>query len=329
MTRRALLAAVAGLALALGGCGRAPVRDARTGRPLVPIVLQTDWFAQAEHGGYYQALVKGYYRDAGLDVRIAQAGPLVPINLKLATDRVQFMITRGDDIITYIARDIPIVIVGAQMQHDLQAVLVHRDSPVRTFRDLDGRSVMTVPGANWIKYLRAGLNIRVNVTPLDFGMARFMADPNFIQQCFLTNEPYFAELHGQPTRVLLFSDAGYDFYRVLAANVDWVKDHPDATRAFIRASERGWQDYMNGDRSAADAMILRANPQMKREYIEYAVAAMRKYRLVEGDPAKGEALGLLSRRRLQDQINLLRKLGALDHSVTINDIADLRFSGSN
>ena len=311
------------------GCARPPEIDARTGKPLTRIILQTDWYAQAEHGGYYQALVKGYYRDAGLDVTIAQSGPEVPIDLKLATDVVQFCIGRGDDIICQIARDIPVVIVAAQMQHDVQAVLLHRESPVSTFRDLQGKSVMTLPGATWVTYVESTLHIKFNIIPLNFGMAQFMADPNFIQQCFLTNEPHYAEQHGAPAKVLLFSDAGYDFYRVLSGNADWVHAHPEATRAFVQASQHGWEDYMSGDRAAADALILQGNPQMKPEFIEYAVAAMRRYHLVEGDPAKGEAIGVLSRRRLQQQIDILKGIGALDHPITVDDVADFRFTRSN
>jgi NitT/TauT family transport system substrate-binding protein len=302
------------LGLLAGGC---TARDPDSGdgkAPLTKLILQTDWYAQAEHGGYYQALLKGYYREAGLDVTIQQAGPMVPITQKLATGMVQFMIGRGDDAIAQISRDIPIVIVGAHMEHDLQALMLHADSPVNSFADLGGHAVMTGPGSAWVAFMKRTYHIDFPVIPLDYGMARFLADPTFIQQCFLTNEPYYVGLHGSPAKVLLFSDGGYDFYRVVIGNADWVKAHPAATRAFVQASIRGWDDYLNGDPTLANQQIMRDNPQMEPDFIAYAIAAMKKYRLVTGDPAKGEANGLL------------QSVGVLDRPVTPDEVANFDFS---
>jgi NitT/TauT family transport system substrate-binding protein len=311
------------LAVAAGGCARQAAST--TGRRLTPVILQTDWYAQAEHGGFYQALVKGYYRDAGLDVRIASSGPQVPIGQKLATGVVQFMIGRSDDCISWISRDIPVIIVSAQMQHDVQALLLHAEDPANTFRDLDGRRVMTVPGANWVQYVEKAYHIHIPVMNLNLGMAQFMADPRFIQQCFLTNEPYYVEMNGEHAKTLLFSDAGYDNYRVLIGNADWVASHPKETQAFVQASIRGWHDYLYGDPSEANRMILECNPQMKPEYIAYAIAAMKRYNLVYGFAAKGESIGVLSRPRLQQQIDIMASIGRLDRPVTVDEVADFRF----
>jgi NitT/TauT family transport system substrate-binding protein len=315
-------------ALLVAGCAKAPDIDPKTGKPLLKLILQTDWYAQAEHGGYYQAMVKGYYREVGLDVEIDPGGPEAPIGLLLATDKVQFMICRGDDSIAWISREIPIVIVGAHMEHDVQAILLHDESPVHTFADLNGKSVMTVPGSTWITYLQQR-HITFNITPDNLGMARFMADPTFIQQCFLTNEPYYAEVHGEKARVMTFAEAGYDFYRVVLGNADWVKRHPEATRAFMQASNRGWAEYLNGDRREADKVILTENRELKQDYLDYAVAAMRKYKLVEGFPEKGESIGALSRSRLQQQIDILKSCGALAEPITVDDIADFQFTKAN
>jgi NitT/TauT family transport system substrate-binding protein len=317
------------LGLLAGGCGASDPASGDRKAPLTKIILQTDWYAQAEHGGYYQAMLKGYYRDAGLDVTIQQSGPMVPIGQKLATGMVQFMIGRGDDAICQIARDIPFTIVAAHMEHDLQALLLHADSPVRSFADLEGRPVMTAPGSAWVSFMEQTYHVHIPIIPLDFGMARFMADPNFIQQCFLTNEPYYVGLHGSPARVLLFSDGGYDFYRVLAGNADWVRKHPRETRAFVQASIRGWDDYLNGDPTLANQEIMRENPQMEPDFIAYAIAAMKKYRLVTGDPAKGEANGLITRKRIQEQINILQSVGVLDRLVTPDEVANFTFTQPN
>jgi NitT/TauT family transport system substrate-binding protein len=314
------------LVLLAPGCrrGDSTYYDPATGRKMTRIVLQTDWYAEAEHGGFYQAVAKGYYRDVGLDVTIDQGGPMIPIGLKTAIGVVQFAITRADESIVAVSRGIPYVIVGAMMQHDPQALLLHESNPVNTFRDLSGKTVMTVPGSKWVLYIQKVYNVRFSIIPLNFGMAQFMADPNFIQQCFVTNEPYYVEKNGGHPKTIMISSTGFDPYRVIEGNADFVATHPRETRAFVEASMRGWRDYLYGDPTPANREISRLNIQMKPDFLAYALRTMKRYRLVEGDPAKGEALGLVTRKRLQEQIDALQTIGALDHVVTPDDVADFK-----
>jgi NitT/TauT family transport system substrate-binding protein len=314
------------LVLVAPGCRRAPSTyyDAATRQKVTRITLQTDWYAQAEHGGFYQAQAKGYYRDVGLDVTIDQGGPMVPVGLKIAIGVAQFGIGRGDETIVAVARGIPYVILSAMMQHDPQALLLHRENPVNSFRDLSGKTVMTVPGAKWITYIQKVYDIKFSIIPLNFGMAQFMADPNFIQQCFVTNEPYYVEKNGGHPKTILISDTGFDPYRVIMGNADFVAAHPRETRAFVEASLRGWEDYLHGDPTPANREISRLNLQMTPDFLAYAVAAMKRYKLVDGDPSKGEAIGLITRKRLQEQIDALRLIGVLDRVVTPDDVADFK-----
>ncbi len=332
---RALIRALAGVPvgtaglLLLGACGKVPKPDLPPGLahpPLIKITLQTDWYAQPEHGGFYQALAKGFYREVGLDVTIRQAGPGIAVGQSLASGRLEFSIGRGDEAIVQAARDIPVVVVAAQMEHDPLAIMVHQESPVRSFRDLQGRAVMTTPGANWIQYLQLTQHIHFSVIPLNFGMAQFMVDPHFIQQCFVTNEPYYVERNGGHARTLLLADSGFDPYRVIMGNADFVRTHPRLTRAFVQASLRGYRDYLEGDPAPGNRLILAANVQMNEDLADYGIRAMKAYHLVEGDAAKGEAIGRLSRRRLQEQIDALQKIGALDRTVTPDEVADFRFT---
>jgi len=327
------LALALGLGLGgVGGCRKAEIKDFVPGEKpahLVKLELQTDWYAQAEHGGFYEAVAKGYYRDVGLEVNIRQAGPGIAIGQLLATGRIQFAIARGDEVIVQVARDIPIVAVAAQMEHDPQALLLHRESPVKSFQDLQGKAVMTTPGANWIAYVQKTQHIRFSVIPMTFGMAQFMVDPNYIQQCFVTNEPYYVEKNGGHARTLLLSESGFDPYRLLVGNADFVKSHPNITRAFVAASIRGWKEYLYGDPGPANRMILSRNVQMNEDFIGFGIRAMRQYHLVDGDAAKGEAIGRLSHARLQEQIDALQSLGVLDRKITPDDVADFRFTDSN
>ena len=143
----------------------------------------------------------------------------------------------------------------AQMQHDPQAIMMHEDGAVKSFKDLDGRSVMSGPGAHWTAFVQKHYGVNFNVIPTDYGIARFMADRDFVQQCFITNEPYFAEKNGAKVRCLLIADAGYDPYRVIFTSKAFARDHPEAVRAFVACTIRGWHDFLYGDASGARARI--------------------------------------------------------------------------
>jgi NitT/TauT family transport system substrate-binding protein len=324
------LGLVLGFLVGLAACRKEPDPPDVEAAHLPPprITLQMDWYAQAEHGGYYQALVKGYYKEAGLDVTIKELGPGIAGAQMLSGSNGNFGIGRGDETIVQVARDIPVVMVAVQMQHDPLSLLVHRESPVRSFPDLQGHAVMTTPGANWVAYVQHKYHVQFSIIPLNFGMAQFMADPNFIQQCFLTNEPYYVEKNGGHPRIIPLFESGFDPYRGLVGNAYFVAKHPDLTRAFVQASLRGWKDYLDGDPSPAFAEIARRNVQMTPEFLAFSYQAMKQYHLVEGEAAKGEAIGIISRKRLQGQIDALQELGVLDRKVTVDEVADMRFAGA-
>ena len=125
---------------------------------------------------------------------------------EVATGRVQFSLGPCDNVIAAVRQGAPILVVAAHMEHNPQAIMVHAQSPVQSFKDLEGKAVMCIVGSSWIDYVQHRFGISFNVLPMDYGLARFMLDPNFIQQCFVTSEPYYVELHGGKVRSLLISD---------------------------------------------------------------------------------------------------------------------------
>lgn len=216
----------------LAGCG-----DKQSNNPddLFRIVLQTDWYAQPEHGGFYQALVNGYYAEEGLDVDIIPGGPNSLTTQRLAQGNAQFAIGRSDDVIISVGRGLPLVIIGAFMQKDPQAIMFHKESGITGPKDLHGRSVMTVPGSAFLEIMRRQYGIEVSVIPLDYGMNRFLADKNFIQQCFITNEPFYVARAGANVGTFLLSESGFNPYRVWFTSRSFLRRHPDKVAAFHRA----------------------------------------------------------------------------------------------
>ena len=324
---RSLLPALIVLALVCSACAPKPSAPA-TAEPKngpASVDFQLDWYPAPEHGGHYQALVKGYYREAGLDVHILSGGPGAFGIQKVATGQCAFAMSSADEIILAAAQGLPLLIVAAYMQHGPQAVMVHAESPVRTFKDLDGRTVMGGPGANWVAYLKKHHGITFNVIPTDYGLSRFMADKDFIQQCFISNEPYHAELNGAPTRALLIADGGYDPYRVLFTSQAFARSHPEQVRAFVAASIRGWREFINGDNADARKAVAQANPSQTPALIDYSIAAMKRYNLVDGDPAKGERAGLLTKERFDALSAVLIEIGVLSAPLPMERYASFDF----
>ncbi len=293
----------------LGGC-----RKAAPGNGLVTVKLQADWYPQPEHGGFYDAIAKGYYKDEGLDVQIVPGGPYISSEPLVASGAVQFGMNSSDHVMESIANaDEPIVAVGATMQHDPQGIMVRADSPVKTWADLNGRTVAVKPGSTWWEFLVSKYKLdRVREIPATYSVANFLQDPNYIQQAFVTSEPYFTQKAGVPTRMLINKDAGYDPYRVFYTSKSFAQEHPEVVAKFVRASVRGWRDYMK-DPTAANAMILKLNPALNADWMLYSYGALRDGHFITGDDASGDSVGQFDAARWQtlhdqlDQLHLLKK----------------------
>lgn len=289
------------------------------------VILQTDWFPQGEHGGYYQALAKGFYTEAGLNVDIWSGGPGAGIKLKVARGDAHFGMLRSDDVILAAANGMPFVMVAATMQHDAQGLMVHASSPVRSFKDLDGRVVIGNVGMAWFPYLEKRFGITIERRQNTYALGEFLANPEIIQQCLITNEPFFAKKHGRPVRTLALSSSGYDCYQTVFTRRDFVRTSPDVVRAFVHASIRGWRDYLQNDPGPANELILARNREMTPELLAFSREQMIRHRFVRGDPEKGEDIGQISMERIADQINTLVELEILPKPVDVTSVATTQF----
>lgn len=322
--RMALLAAAA--AMSAAGCSRPAPTDAAPPGAALPVVrFKTDWYPQAEHGGFYQAVAKGFYREAGINVDIVPGGPGVLVPQIVLAGQADIAMGRSDDVIVFVSKGLPFVVVGVYMERDPQAILVHDESTVRTFADLNDRTIMGVPGSNWIDYIKVHYHIDFRLIPSNFGIAQFMADKDFIQQCFVTNEPYFVTRNGGHPRTLLMSDSGFKPYRVLYTTQRYLREHPREVRGFVAASLRGWDDFMNGDPAPGKELIAKSNENMPGEFMDYSIKAMRDFHMVSGRPELGERPGLMTRRRLQEQVDDLLQLKIIPELIPVDNFARFDF----
>jgi NitT/TauT family transport system substrate-binding protein len=287
---------------------------------LTQVVLQTDWFPQPEHGGFYQAMAKGYYEDEGLDVTILPGGPNAMSTQKVLKGSAHFAMNRADTIYTLVQREVPVVMVMSTLQHDPQAILLHTSNPINSFEELDGQRIMAVPGLNWIKWIEAKYSIQLEIIPHDFGIDRFLNDPDFIQQCLLTNEPFYVTQSGASPKVLPLRESGFDPYHGIYCLKSFADDNPDTVRRFLRASVRGWQDFILNDPGTALELIRERNPKMNEAFMGFCHATLVKRNLVTGiGSTGGEKVGTLDPKRMEALVDEMKTLGLIEDSGATRD----------
>ncbi|MGC9450740.1 MAG: ABC transporter substrate-binding protein [Oceanipulchritudo sp.] len=297
--------------LLLVGCGRAGPGE-QTGTLPDRVVLQTDWFPQPEHGGFYQALARGFYEEAGLEVEILPGGPNAMSTQKVLRGTAHFAMNRADMVFSLASRGVPVRMVMSTLQHDPQAVMLHAENPVNRLEDLDGATVMAVPGLTWIKWLEARYSIRLKIIPHDFGIERFLNDPGFIQQCLVTNEPFYVRQAGVEAKVLPLRESGFDPYHGIYCLDSFAEANPDVVRRFVHASIRGWRDYILNDPAPALRMISALNPKMSPGFMEFSHGALRSENLVTGEDPTGARVGRLEPARLEALAREMKSLGLVE-----------------
>ena len=162
----------------------------------------------------------------------------------------------------------------------------------------------------------------VDVIPIDYGVDRFLNDETFIQQIFVTSEPFYVRQHGVEPAYLMLSESGFDPERVIYTNRNFARRNPEVVRRFVEASLEGWTSYLQDDRSEADAMILAQNQRMTPELIAFGVSQMNSENIVHGDPAEGESLGLIDPTHLRETVQTMFELEMISEVIPVEQIID-------
>lgn len=323
-----ICAVVCGCVLASVGCGAksgTPSGIPGVGGQPTKLTLQADWYPQPEHGGFYTALVKGFYRDEGLDVTIQPGSQYLIPDQQVAVGAAQFGMGSSDRTLESVADGHPLVAVAATMQNDPQGIMVRKDSPVRSFVDLHGHTVAVKPGSTWFQFLVKKFSLTdVREIPATMSVANFVADPNYIQQSFATSEPFFAQKAGIQTRVLLTNTAGYNPYRVMFTTREFLAAHPDTVARFVRASIKGWRAYLS-DPDEAHAAIAKLNPALSPEWMHFSWQAMRDGRFVAGENPSGSQLGVMTAERWSTMYKQLLDLRVIEKEFDPTTAYSLQF----
>lgn len=322
----ALLAAVA--------CACSPAKNedaaqAPDGRTVIRFA--TDWKAQAEQGGFYQALATGEYAKRGLDVQIVQGGPGVNVPQLLASGAVEAGMGSNSFIVMNLAKEqIPVKAVAAMMQKDPQVLIAHPDQGLEKIADLKGRPILLSDAsvsAFWV-WLRAKYGFTDDqVRKYTFNAAPFLADKRVVQQGYITSEPYTIEKQaGLKPEVFLLADEGYPGYATMILVSDsLIRKNPAAVKAFVEASAAGWKSYLDGDAAPGDALIRKDNPEMTQDVLDQAREKMKTYGIVDSGDAQTGGIGVMTDARWAEFFDLAAAQGVYPKDMDYKRAYTLQF----
>jgi NitT/TauT family transport system substrate-binding protein len=329
---KALRNLVLAAAALLAACSPGKKDEAAAPQANAPVTIRfaTDWKAQAEQGGFYQALASGEYAKRGLKVEIVQGGPGVNVPQLLASNAVELGMGSNSFIVMNLAQEgVPVKAVAAFMQKDPQVLLAHPGT-AKGIADLKGRPILLSDAsvtAFWV-WLKAKYGFTDDqVRKYTFNAAPFLADKRAAQQGYLTSEPYTIEKQaGVKPAVFLLADEGYPGYATMVLATDGlIARNPAAVKAFVEASAVGWRDYLNGDPAAADALIRKDNPEMTPDVLAQAREKLKSYEIVEGD--EGLPLGAMTDARWKTFFDMASAQGVYPKTLDPKKAYTLEFVG--
>lgn len=315
-------------AAALGGIALFTLATAAVAQE--KISFGTDWRAQAEHGGFYQALAKGFYKARGLDVSLRQGGPQINHAQLLAAGRVDFSLSSNSFIVLNYAREkIPMIAVASLFQKDPQVLIAHPNQGNDDLAALKGKPIFIGSDTrvgSWL-FLKSRFGYDDSqIRPYTFNIAPFLTDPKAIQQGYLGSEPFLMEQQGVKPVVMLLADSGYASYGALLQTSHKLADEkPAIVQAFVDASIEGWVDYLNGDPAPGNALIKKDNPEMTDDLLAYGRSKMREYGVVESGDAVRNGVGAMSDARWREFFQQMSAQGLYPAGMDWQSAYTLRF----
>jgi NitT/TauT family transport system substrate-binding protein len=276
------------------------------------VTFTTNWFAQAEHGGYYQAKATGLYDKAGLDVTIKMGGPQVNVMQLLVAGETDIIMGYDLQTLSSVEKGLPVVAVAATFQSDLRCIMARAD--VKSLADLKGKTILVASGGRteWWPWLKAKYGYTDEQSrPYTFNLQPFFSDPNVVQQCFISSEPLQAKNQGVAVNVFLLAREGYPPYgSPVVTTRQYLEKNRDVVRRFVEASMQGWRDFLK-DPAPASRLIKEANPNMKDEQIAYAVEQLKAFGVVDGGDAKTKGIGAITEPRWEQTYKFMVGSGLL------------------
>ena len=316
---RVLIGAVLWASLALGCSATAET-----------VSFGTDWKAEAEHGGYYQAIATGIYRQHGLEVSLRQGGPQVNHAQLLAVGALDFNLAPNSFVpLNFVSQNIPMVAIAAIFQKDPSVLIAHPGQGNDSLAALKDKPIMIGSDTrigSWV-FLQSKFGYTDDqIRPYTFSVAPFLVDPKAVQQGYLSSEPFTIESRGVKPVVLLLADAGYSSYGSLLQTSDkLVREQPSLVQRFVDASIEGWYSYLYGDPTPANALIKRDNPEMTDALLAYGIAKIKEYGIVDSGDAKTDGIGAMKEARWRDFFDTMSNVGVYPKDLDFRKAFTLQF----
>jgi NitT/TauT family transport system substrate-binding protein len=297
------------------------------------VVFGTNWLAQAEHGGFYQSVADGTYAACGLDVEIVSGGPQVNNRALLLAGRIDYHM--GGDMLqafNAVAEGIPVVAVAAVFQKHPQVILAH-PGVADTWEDLKKLTLLIGDNGftSYYQWMIAAHGFTAEQRePYTFNPAPFIADPQKGMQGFLSSEPYAVEKEGGfVPNVFLIADAGYSTYATtIETMADTIANKPDEVKCFVEGSIIGWYNYLYGDNTAANALIMEANPDMTQDKIDFAIEKMLSEGIVDSGDAETLGIGVMTAEKVSDFYTKMVDAGVIADGIDWQASFTTEFVGS-
>jgi NitT/TauT family transport system substrate-binding protein len=296
-----------------------------------PITFGTNWVAQAEHGGFYQAVADGTYSDCGLDVTIVSGGPNVNNRALLLAGKIDFLMD-GNLLQPFnsAAEDIPMVVVAASFQKEPQVIMTHPDQGLDTWESLKTADTLLIGNGGYQSFFRWMVSTGFRDEqrkPYTFNSAPFLSDPKSGQQGYVTSEPYSIQLEaGFEPNVFLLADYGFDTYSTLIATMaETIETKPEVVQCFVDGSAIGWYNYLYGDATAANAVIQAENPDLGDANIAFAMEQMKKYGIVDSGEAETKGIGAMSMDHIASFYEKMVAAGVIEADLDYASVVDLSF----
>jgi len=313
---------IASILLALAA-GLAPAQAADKVR------FGTNWVAEAEHGGFYQALADGTYAKYGLDVTIVPGGPNVNNRILLPVGKIDFFMSANTlQSFDAIEHDIPTVVVAASFQKDPQVLIAHRG--VDKLEDLKALTLFVSKEgmASYFQWLKKDYGFdESKVKPYTFNPQPFLADKNSAMQGYVTSEPYAIETQGHFTpKVFLLADYGFNAYSTLIeTRRDLVEKQPDLVQRFVDASAIGWYHYIYGDSRPGNELIKKQNPEMTDALLGFSIAKMKQYGVVDSGDTLKLGIGAMTDERMKNFFDKMVAAGVVKAGIDYKRAYTLQF----
>jgi NitT/TauT family transport system substrate-binding protein len=280
------------------------------------VTFLTSWFAQAEHGGFYQAKATGLYEKAGLDVTLKMGGPQVNGMQLLLAGETDVMMGYDLQVLKALEQGLQVTTIATSFQYDLQGMMTHPD--INSLADLKTKTILVAtPGrTTWWPWMKAKYKYTEEQTrPYTFNLQPFFADKNLVQQAYPSSEPFAAKQAGFPVKFFLFADDGYPPYgTTFVATKAFVDKNPDAVARFVKASLEGWRSYLQNP-APGNALIKMDNPRMSDEQIAFGVEKMKEIKVLDGGDAARLGIGIMTEARWKATYDYAVSAGLLKPEV--------------